>query len=256
MPELSMPRANYDSIAHLYDLDMARNMAFDDVAFYTRLAERANGRVLELGCGNGRILLDLFARGIDMIGVDFSPGMLSQLVKKATMRGLVPKVCLMDARALAFSEQFALVLCPYSLITYMTGAGDAARMLAAVRAVLAKSSTIIVDAFIPRPSPSGTGYTLDYRREQRDTVLTRSKRVAAIAPNINRIERRYELVASDGRLVERIETCEDVRQYAPEELVHLLGASGFKVEQEWWDYGVAGGPVGAQFFTVSARKAH
>jgi SAM-dependent methyltransferase len=250
-----MPRANYDSIAHLYDLDMARNMAFDDVAFYARLARGAQGRVLELGCGNGRILLDLLARGIDMVGADSSPGMLSELVKKAATRGFAPRVCLMDARALAFGEQFALVLCPYSLITYMTGAGDAARMLAAVRDVLAQGATIIVDAFIPRPSPPDTGYSLDYRREQRDMILTRSKRVAAIAPNINRVERRYELVASDGRLVERIETCEDVRQYAPEELMHLLGTSGFKVEQQWWDYGAAGGPVGAQFFTVSARKA-
>jgi SAM-dependent methyltransferase len=255
MPELSVPRANYDRIAHLYDLDMARNMSFDDVAFYARLAQRAHGRVLELGCGNGRILLDLLARGIDVVGVDSSPGMLSQLVQKATTRGLVPKVCRMDARALAFGERFALVLCPYSLITYMTGALDAARLLAAVRDVLAESSTLIIDAFIPRASPPGAGYRLDYRREHRDKVLTRSKRVAAIAPNINRIERRYELVASDGRLVERIETCEDVREYAPEELVHLLGTSGFTVEQQWWDYGATGGPVGAQFFTLSARKA-
>ena len=53
MPDGLAPRASYDSIAHLYDVDMARNMAFDDAALYTQVAQRAGGRVLELGCGNG-----------------------------------------------------------------------------------------------------------------------------------------------------------------------------------------------------------
>ena len=66
-------RASYDSIAHLYDTDMARNMPFDDVALYADVAQRAGGGVLEVGCGNGRILIELVARGIDAIGVDALP---------------------------------------------------------------------------------------------------------------------------------------------------------------------------------------
>ena len=54
---------NYDRIARFYDVDMARNMPFDDVGFYRALAAAAGGRVLELGCGNGRILLELLAGG-------------------------------------------------------------------------------------------------------------------------------------------------------------------------------------------------
>jgi ubiquinone/menaquinone biosynthesis C-methylase UbiE len=256
VPDGLAPRASYDSIAHLYDVDMARNMAFDDAALYVQLAQGAGGRVLELGCGNGRILLDLLGQGIDAVGVDCSPRMLSQLRHKAAARGLVPKLCLMDARALGFTETFALVLCPYSLVTYMTGVADAAHMLAAIRRVLTPSAMVVIDAFIPRPTALGTGFTLDYRRNYGDAVLTRSKRVAMLAPRVNRIDRRYELVAADGRLLQRIETSEDVRLYAPEELVLLLGASGFVIEQQWWDYGAGDRPAGAQFFTVSARKAH
>ena len=47
----------YDRIARFYDVDMAQNMRFDDVAFYAHACARARGKVLEVGCGNGRILL-------------------------------------------------------------------------------------------------------------------------------------------------------------------------------------------------------
>jgi SAM-dependent methyltransferase len=256
VPEALAPRASYDRIAHLYDADMARNMAFDDVSLYMHLARQAGGRVLELGCGNGRIMLELLAQGIDTVGIDCSPGMLFHLRQKAAARGLLPKVCLMDARALGFSEKFALVLCPYSLITYMTGVEDAARMLAAIRGVLAPDAFVIVDAFIPRPLAPDIGLTVDYRRRCGNAVLTRSKRVEKIDSRVNRVVRRYELVGADGRLLERIETSEDVRLYTPEDLVLLLDTSGFVAEQHWWDYTPGRRAGSAQFFTVSARSTH
>jgi SAM-dependent methyltransferase len=120
VPETIAPRASYDRIAHLYDVDMGRNMSFDDVALYANLAGRAAGPVLELGCGNGRILLELLARGVDAVGADCSPRMLAELDHKALARGLAATTCLMDARSLGFAAAFRLVLCPYSLITYMT----------------------------------------------------------------------------------------------------------------------------------------
>jgi ubiquinone/menaquinone biosynthesis C-methylase UbiE len=182
--------------------------------------------------------------------------MLSQLWHKAATRGLMPKLCLMDARALGFTDKFSLVLCPYSLVTYMTGVDDAARMLAAIHDVLIPGAAVVIDAFIPQPTAPNTGFTFDYRRNYGDAVLTRFKRVEKLAPRVNRIERRYELVAADGSLLERIETSEVVRLYAPEDLVLLLVASGFAIEQQWWDYDEGDRPAEAQFFTVCARKAH
>ena len=93
MPDGLAPRASYDSIAHLYDVDMARNMRFDDVSFYADLCQREGGRVLELGCGNGRVLLELVCRNIDAVGVDTSRRMLQQLQHKAKARRLEPSAC-------------------------------------------------------------------------------------------------------------------------------------------------------------------
>src|SRR3982750_890071 len=89
--------STYDRIARFYDVDMAQNMRFDDVAFYAHQCARANGRVLALGCGNGRILLPLLERGIDVVGLDASAPMLVELRRKAAKRALSARVVRADA---------------------------------------------------------------------------------------------------------------------------------------------------------------
>lgn len=245
----------YDRIAHLYDVDMAQNMRFPDVDFYTRISERKHGRVLELGCGNGRVLLELRARGIDVVGVDRSSKMLGDLVRKGTIRGLQAPVCVMDVRHLGFAARFDVVLCPYSLVTYMTEEQDAIRMLDEVGRLLAPEGIVVVDAFISRPVDSSDAFTRDYARPFGAGTLVRSKRITKRSKRVNRIERRYELRSADGTLEERIETCEDIRVYTPDELTALVSACGLRTRESWWNYASANEIADAQFFTIVAERA-
>ena len=48
-----------------------------DVRFYVEEARRAGAPVLELGCGTGRTLIPVAQAGIDIVGLDRSPAMLS-----------------------------------------------------------------------------------------------------------------------------------------------------------------------------------
>ncbi len=256
MSKRHQPRTAYDRIAHLYDVDMARNMPFDDVGLYALVCREEGGRTLELGCGNGRVLLELIGRGIDAIGVDSSPRMLEHLHAKARARGASVDVCRMDARKLAFGRGiFQVVLCPYSLVTYMTGANDVDLLLGEISRVLRPGGVAVLDAFVPRPLSQRRRYVSDYSRPFRGATLTRSKRISTIEPGVNRIERRYEVAAADGSVIERVRTSEDIREFTADELRARLKARGFEVEQTWWDYGRAMQPVAnAQFFTLLARS--
>jgi SAM-dependent methyltransferase len=246
--------STYDSIAPFYDVDMARNMPFDDVGFYANLGAAAHGPVLELGCGNGRLLLPLLRRGIDAEGVDASPGMLAELKRKAAALGLPAPVQQMDMRELALAQRFALVLCPYSLVTYCLGDDDLRRLFDSVRAHLAPDGRFVVDAFVPQPpSPQDAEFRLDYRRPWGDTVLSRWRRLRPESALVNRIERRYEVTAADGSVRERIDVEELVRPFAPDVLLAAVVAGGFVPEREWWDYGTRPTPEGARFFTLEAR---
>lgn len=62
-------------LSALYDLE--NRWAEDDDFFFDFVNEQANRRVLDLGCGTGRITLALAAQGHDMVGVDPNPDSLA-----------------------------------------------------------------------------------------------------------------------------------------------------------------------------------
>lgn len=246
---------NYDRIARFYDVDMARNMPFDDVAFYAGVCRRRAGAALEAGCGTGRILLPLLAAGVAAVGIDASEGMLGELRQRARSRSLTAPVCRMDLRALAFRRAFDVVLLPYSLVTYLTGDDDLAATFAGIRDVLTPDALLVVDAFIPRPVTPHADFRLDYRRPFGDDVLARWKRISPQGPTINRIERRYQVLDRDDRVREQVDIAEHIRPFAPDDLCALLANRGFAVRERWWDYGNCEHKADAQFFTAIAQAA-
>ena len=243
----------YDRIARFYDVDMARNMPFDDVGFYANVCTQRGGPVLELGCGNGRILLELLRRGIDALGIDASAGMLAELHRKAAAQSLPARAVRMDVRSLALRPGFATILCPYSLITYMVEDTDVARLLDGARRLLAAGGIFVVDAFVPRPLVAQDEFTPDYARPFGNHTLARSKRVRALGAATNRIERRYRLLDGGGAVVEEIDVAETIRPFAPDAVRRAVAAAGMKPVQEWWNYGARIEPAQAQFFTLAAQ---
>src|SRR3954468_6056960 len=68
----------WDEYAPFYDWENAQTLGRRDVPFWTRLASQANGQVLELGCGTGRVSFPLAKSGVDLVGVDRSEQMLAR----------------------------------------------------------------------------------------------------------------------------------------------------------------------------------
>ncbi len=246
--------STYDRIARFYDVDMAQNMRFDDVAFYAHQCARQRGRVLEVGCGNGRILLPLLRGGHDAYGVDASAPMLRELARKASSARMPMRAAQADGRRLPFARAtLACVLCPYSLVTYLVTDDDLAAFLRGVRDALVPGGIAVVDAFVPREVESQSDFTPDYRRAFGAFTLARTKRITPLSDCTNRIERRYELVSGAGDVVETIEVTEVIRPRAHAELRAALVDAGFERIQEAWDYGTRPHAEGAQFVTLTGR---
>jgi len=247
------PTWSYDAIAEVYATDMGKSMPFDDVGCYIALCLAQGGKTLELGCGTGRILLELVASGVDACGADRSLPMLKRLRRDAAARALVAPVAQMDLRALALCGRFDTILLPYSLITYLTDRAVAAGVLRSLRSLLAANGTLVLDAFVPQPVASFTDFRLDYRRAHGVDTLERHKRIAANADGTNRIERRYRLIDASGALREEFFTDETIRPYAPRALAELAEACGCEIARWLWDYGSRADEPAARFATAVLR---
>jgi SAM-dependent methyltransferase len=64
------------ALARLYDLDLDEEPG--DLDLYLALARRADGPVLELAAGTGRLAIPLAEAGFDVTGVDIDPAMLDR----------------------------------------------------------------------------------------------------------------------------------------------------------------------------------
>ncbi len=73
----------YGTTAEFYD-HIGAYRDRQDVDFYIEMAKAAHGPVLEIGCGMGRVLLPLARAGVEILGMDLSPSMLSLCRERLT----------------------------------------------------------------------------------------------------------------------------------------------------------------------------
>ncbi len=105
--------------------------AYDgDLELWRELADSAGGPILDLGCGTGRVALDLAAKGHPVHGLDLDPDLVAALGARAAAAGHRVGATAGDARAFALDEEFALILAPMQLVQIF---GDAAERIACLR---------------------------------------------------------------------------------------------------------------------------
>lgn len=108
--------------------------AYDaDLEVWRELATEAAGPVLDLGCGTGRVALDLAARGYEVTGVDADPDLVRALGARARERGLRVRAHSLDARALELGRSFALAIAPMQVVQLLGGRDGRLAMLGSVR---------------------------------------------------------------------------------------------------------------------------
>ena len=175
----------WDDYAPFYDWENARTLGRRDVPFWRNLALQADGPVLELGCGTGRISIPLGRAGVSIVGIDRSEPMLArarQRIRRARLGGRV-RLIRGDIRYLPFltatprhslplgadtaglprrsssgrsaptSEGgFSLVVAPYGVLQSLLSERDLAATLEAVAGVLQPGATFGLELVADLPS--------------------------------------------------------------------------------------------------------
>jgi SAM-dependent methyltransferase len=175
----------WDEYAPFYDWENARTLGRRDVPFWRNLARHVGGRVLELGCGTGRISIPLGRAGVDLVGIDRSEPMLARAQQRVRRARLDRHVRLVrgDIRSLPFRPPasapasassagatarprhslsrekqatsgggFAMVMAPYGMLQSLTRERDLSATLDAVHQALEPGGTFGIELVADLPA--------------------------------------------------------------------------------------------------------
>lgn len=228
----------------------------DDISFYLELARRyAPRRILECGCGTGRVTVPLALQGQRVDGIDLSEERLELLESKLGL--LAPEVRervtwrRADMRDVRLAERYDLVIMPFRTFQHLLTVTDQMLALANLKRHLLPGGRVLIDIFnpsIPRLAEERVSPWLEAEFSRPDGSQCRF---------FQRILRRdFHAQTQDAEEIFEISlpATSEVRtlryQYTTRftfrwELEHLLIRCGFEVETTWGGFDFA--PVGATY---------
>jgi SAM-dependent methyltransferase len=130
-----------------------------DLAFWSQLAAEhappeGEPRVLDIGCGTGRVALPLAAAGHRTLATDVDPVFCAELARRAADRGLPVDVTVANACALDLAERFGLIAVPMQTVQLLPGSAGRRAMLAGIRRHLTPSGVAAI-AIVEQIEPFG-----------------------------------------------------------------------------------------------------
>lgn len=171
--------SGYEGFASIYDAWAAAMT--EDVDFYVELAGVADGPVIELAAGTGRISVPIARRtGKRVIGIDLSPAMLELAREHAEEAGIELDLREGDMRDLDLVDATDLVICPYRALLHLPTWSDRRRVFERVARALHPGGRFAWNAFV-----FDHRYAAQYDGKWQDEP---KRHFTAYAPGDNRVD--------------------------------------------------------------------
>ena len=206
----------------------------EEVQFYCDACP-PKSRVLELGCGFGRILLPLAERGCEVTGLELHPGLAARCEERLRQSGARATVLQGDMVAPPVSGDFDRILIPYNTLYCLDSDEKKLACLCAARALLDDDGLLILDAYVvlepgqdePEPETEPTAPIALFTHEGREvTVLERN----VDEPARRRLSVTYtHLIKQAGCELEVINAQLNHHYLYPDELLEMLRDAGLEV---------------------------
>jgi SAM-dependent methyltransferase len=128
----------------------------EDIPFYVELAREADGALVELAVGNGRVAIPVAgATGKAVLGIDISPAMLVQARANGEEAGVELELREGDMRELALDEPASLIYCPARALMHLPTWADRRRTFERIAAALEPGGRFAWNAFVFNPRIAG-----------------------------------------------------------------------------------------------------
>ena len=249
----------WDAYAPFYDWENARTLGRRDVSFWQRVAAQADGRVLELGCGTGRISMPLAKSGVDLVGVDRSQPMLARLrsrISRTRFSGAGSLEAIQaDIRSLPFRRRkFAMVLAPYGILQSLIRERDLTDTLESVARVIKRGGTFGIDLVPDVPN------WREYKNEVQHKGQAKGGARLTLIESVRQDPRRH-LTTFDQQYIERRGARTTTHRFeltfrtlTIAQMTRRLERAGFQVETVLGDYRGRPWDTRADVWIILAKK--
>ena len=231
----------HGATAHYEDgryYDQAYRRRRDDVRFYTGLAERSGGPVLELGAGTGRVALEIAKAGIEVVGVESMRPMLDRAQERVARLPRKTRDLIEfrhgDLERLRLRRRFPLVIAPFNVWMHLYTREQIERGFKTANFHLGKNGRFVLDVLVPDPVNLARDPRKTYRGgtipHPKDNARYRYSEVFHYDPDtqVQTVWMQFEHPETPSK---SFTTPLTQRQFFPAELRALLHYSGFRVEQ-------------------------
>lgn len=239
--------------ARVYHLDKPIGRSFGDIEYYAERLAECPGPVLEPAVGNGRVLIPLLERGLDVRGVDTSAEMLAHCREACATRGLSAPLERQGFEDFSSALAFAAIIVPAGSFQLITDPGRARAVLRRFRAALRPGGRLILD-LEPLSALTAPPGAARHWRDGADLLTLTEQRVETDPVRQTTCSQlRYELWR-DGALVATEIDLFALRFWGILEFELALREAGFEAVEVVVDYRRGAAPSAqAGMFTFEAR---
>jgi SAM-dependent methyltransferase len=217
------------SIAQWYDKLLETEAR--DIAFYKSVAVDNGGKVLELACGTGRLLVPIRRAGVDIEGLDISADMLSLCRQKLEAENLTATLYEQDMLSFDTGQQYKTIFISGGSFQLIEKISDAMALLKMIHSHLHPKGQLVLDICSPwnliRLNQDGQWrIRRTAKNEHQEELRCHECLYFDLVEQIQSSKNKYELYRKD-RLVDTFCGEMNLRWYGKHEFTLMLKQAGF-----------------------------
>ncbi|MDD1779167.1 MAG: class I SAM-dependent methyltransferase [Candidatus Helarchaeota archaeon] len=220
-----------------------------DINFYRENLPSRDSTVLEIGCGTGRVLIQLAKHCKYIVGIDISESMIAQCKQKLKSAGLHSDKAMVqvnDVGKFRSSNKFDLIIAPFRVFQNIDDDNAIEAFFNTIRFHLADNGKCILNVFKPfAETENEVRKKWDALKANRKVWEHDFKNVKIVCydriSNVHPVKficypiLTYELY-ENNRVVDTVEMHIAMRCYSPADFIKIIEDNGFIIEGKWGGY--------------------
>lgn len=215
----------------------------------------SKGKILEAGCGSGRVLIPLIEAGLNVDGVDNSVEMLSSCRKRCEERGFSPNLFEGAMQDFKIERNYEAIIIPSGSFLLLESREESMKALYHFYKHLEPGGRLIIDTSLQTDFDTNKITTRTWNTANGEVITLEEKRI-----EVNFLEQRMVSLLKyekwlDGDLLKTELQRFPLRWYGIEEFKMMLEKVGFKDIVISAEYQYGQGPTNAQqMLTYEAKR--